>query len=316
MSSYPEHPNQQYSSQYIAWILDGDNILVCENSSQTSSPHLPPTLASISLNKFSNDPSTLTKTDGIVCLLSSEIALSQLTDATHSHSSTNPPLFAVSYDFALQHHLLPESAQYHWVSYRSLLSQLPLSITHSLSRAMQLLRWQADHQFCSRCGTLTQYHAHSEHAKTCPNCHYHQYPRLQPCVITLITRSNPDTGRTEMLLAHHHRFKQVNNPMYGLIAGFVEVGESLEAAVCREVLEEVGLTVNNLRFFGSQPSPFPSNLMIGFIADYVSGNITLQEDELVDAQFFDIDTLPTIPPFGSIAYDLIQHVCQTSKNQH
>ena len=128
----------------------------------------------------------------------------------------------------------------------------------------------------------------------------HQYPRVQPCVITIITK-----GQDEVLLA-----KNVHNKsnMYGLIAGFVEVGETLEEAVQRETLEEVGLKLKNIRYMSSQPWPFPSNLMIAFQAEYDSGEIKLQEEEISDAKFFKFDQLPEIPFKGSIAHAMIMQV--------
>ena len=113
----------------------------------------------------------------------------------------------------------------------------------------------------------------------------------------------------QVLLAHHHRYGQTSLPLqYGLIAGFVEVGESLEHAVVREVYEEVGLRLADIRYVSSQPWPFPSNLMLGFRATYQSGEIVLQEDELSHADFFDLSALPKIPFKGSIAYELIAQI--------
>lgn len=167
------------------------------------------------------------------------------------------------------------------------------------SRAVQLLEWRRNHKFCSRCGHETEQHA-TEYTMTCPSCHYNQYPRIQPCVITVITR-----GDNEILLA-----KNANNKtnIYSLIAGFVEIAETLEEAVQRETLEEVGLKVKNIRYLSSQPWPFPSNLMLAFQAEYESGEIKLQEEEISDAQFFKFDELPEIPFKGSIAYAMIMHV--------
>ncbi len=143
----------------------------------------------------------------------------------------------------------------------------------------------------------------------CPVCRLRQYPRVQPCVITAITRPNPQTGEMQILLAHHHRYGQPSTQLlYGLIAGFVEVGESLEHAVVREVAEEVGIRLTDIRYVSSQPWPFPSNLMLGFRASYASGEIVIQEEELSHADFFDISNLPKIPFKGSIAYDLIAQI--------
>ena len=139
----------------------------------------------------------------------------------------------------------------------------------------------------------------------CPACGYHQYPRVQPCVITIITK-----GDDELLLAKSARNK---SNMYGLIAGFVEVGETLEEAVQREAFEEVGVKLKNICYMSSQPWPFPSNLMIAFHAEYDSGDIQLQLEEISDAQFFKFDQLPEIPFKGSIAHSMIMQVIESRK---
>ena len=169
------------------------------------------------------------------------------------------------------------------------------------SRAVQLLEWRRNHRFCSHCGDKTVAH-HNEFAMICPSCNYHQYPRVQPCVITIITR-----GEDEVLLARNARNPR---PVYGLIAGFVEVGETLEEAVRRETREEVGIQVKNLQYLASQPWPFPSNLMLAFRAEYAGGELQLQEEEISDAKFFKFDQLPEIPFKGSIAHAMIMHVTQ------
>lgn len=188
---------------------------------------------------------------------------------------------------------------YQLVPIRQLISQWTKQQFEQASRAVQLLEWRRNHKFCSHCGHQTEIHS-SEYAMVCPACRYHQYPRVQPCIITVITR-----GKDEILLAKNA--KNTSN-MYGLIAGFVEVGETLEEAVKRETLEEVGLKVNNVQYLASQPWPFPSNLMLAFKAEYESGEIVLQEEEISDAQFFKFDQLPQIPFSGSIAHAMIQHV--------
>jgi NAD+ diphosphatase len=167
------------------------------------------------------------------------------------------------------------------------------------SRAVQLLEWYRNHRFCSKCGHATFQHP-SQYVMCCPSCGYNQYPRVNPCVITIITR-----GENEILLAKNARNK---SQMYSLIAGFVEVGETLEEAVRRETLEEVGLQIRNIQYLASQPWPFPSNLMMAFKAEYHAGEIQIQKDELSDAQFFKFDQLPEIPFKGSIAYAMINHV--------
>lgn len=201
--------------------------------------------------------------------------------------------------YASGHHL------YELCDYRHLVSYLPLSLVHALSHAIQLMRWRDDHRFCSRCGTPTAIDPH-EYASSCPACHHKNYPRIMPCVISAITRQCPTTAKSQILLALHHR--HANTGMYGLIAGFVEIGESLETAVMREVQEETALSVKNIRYVTSQPWPYPTNLMVGFVAQYDQGVIQIDENELSHAQFFDIDKLPKIPQVGTIARFLIDHV--------
>ncbi|MDH2607112.1 NAD(+) diphosphatase [Acinetobacter baumannii] len=194
---------------------------------------------------------------------------------------------------------IPEGLQL--VPIRQLISNWSKEQFLQASRAVQLLEWRRNHKFCSHCGHATEVHP-TEYAMVCPSCRYHQYPRVNPCIITIITK-----GDDEILLA-----KSIHNKtnMYGLIAGFVEVGETLEEAVQREALEEVGLKLKNIQYMSSQPWPFPSNLMIAFRAEYESGEISLQEDEIADAQFFKFDQLPEIPFKGSIAHAMITQITQ------
>lgn len=220
---------------------------------------------------------------------------------------------AITYDYAVAHDIalpiIAEGSGNAFVPYRQLITQLPAALSAQISQAIQLLRWQTDTQFCSRCSAPVSHAKADERAMVCPVCRLHQYPRVQPCVITAITRPNPQTGEMQILLAHHHRHGEQKLPlMYGLIAGFVEVGESLEHAVVREVAEEVNISVTGIRYVSSQPWPFPSNLMLGFRASYASGDIEIQEDELSHADFFDLSNLPKIPFKGSIAYELIAQI--------
>lgn len=191
---------------------------------------------------------------------------------------------------------IPEGLQL--VPIRQLISQWSTQQFEQASKAIQLLEWRRNHKFCSHCGSRTEVHP-TEYAMICPACGYHQYPRVQPCIITIITRGD------EILLAQSTRH---TSNMYGLIAGFVEVGETLEQAVARETKEEVGISVKNIRYMDSQPWPFPSNLMLAFHAEYDSGEIQLQEDEIRDAGFFKYDALPEIPFKGSIAQRMIMQI--------
>ena len=226
---------------------------------------------------------------------------------------TAPTASAITYDYALAHAIalpiIAEGSGNAFVPYRQLITQLPAALSAQISQAIQLLRWQTDTQFCSRCAAPVLHAQADERAMVCPVCRLRQYPRVQPCVITAITRPNPQTGEMQILLAHHHRYGEQKQPLlYSLIAGFVEVGESLEHAVVREVAEEVNLSLSNIRYVSSQPWPFPSNLMLGFRASYASGEIIIQEDELSHADFFDLSNLPKIPFKGSIAYELIAQI--------
>ena len=170
-------------------------------------------------------------------------------------------------------------------------------------RALQIIDWDRTHQFCGRCGHKTRTHP-TERAKECPECGLLQFPRLAPAIIVLVQR-----GR-EVLLARSRRFE---NPIYSTIAGFVEPGETLEEAVVREVKEETGITVNGIRYFGSQPWPFPHSLMVGFTANYANGEITLGDGENLDAQWFTADRLPNLPSNMSIARRLIEWFVETQR---
>ena len=187
---------------------------------------------------------------------------------------------------------------YQLMPVRQLVSHWTVAQFEQTSRAMQLLEWKRNHQFCSRCGNKATAHSR-EHCMTCTVCHYSQYPRINPCVIIAITKG------AQILLA---RSAQRHTSMYGLIAGFVEVGETLEQAVARETLEEVGIRLKNIQYMASQPWPFPSNLMLAFKAEYAGGELLLQDEEIAEAAFFDFYQLPTIPPKGSIAYWMIEQV--------
>jgi NAD+ diphosphatase len=164
-------------------------------------------------------------------------------------------------------------------------------------RAVQLVEWARTHRFCGRCATPTEA-ARGERARRCPSCGLLAFPRLAPAMITLVER---DDGR--VLLARNVNFPM---PMFSLLAGFVEPGETLEHAVRREVMEEVGLAIGDVEFRGSQPWPFPHQVMIGFGAQYLSGEIAIDGQEIVEAEWFMPDDTPNFPTGGmSIAGRLI-----------
>lgn len=167
-------------------------------------------------------------------------------------------------------------------------------------RAVQIVQWARTHRFCGRCGTPTEPSA-GERGMKCPACALVAYPRVAPAMIVLVTRGEPGEDQ-EALLARGANFPM---PMYSCLAGFVEPGEDLEGAVVREVGEEVGIRVGNVSYRASQPWPFPHSLMIGFHAEYESGDLTLDETEIADANWYRRDQLPTIPGGISVARRLI-----------
>jgi NAD+ diphosphatase len=180
---------------------------------------------------------------------------------------------------------------------RALYGRLPDELYAIAGRAVQILLWDKTHRFCGRCGQPTV-NAPAERAKLCPQCGLLSFPRLSPAVIMLIRR-----GDDEFLLARNRAFAE---GMYSVLAGFVEPGESLEEAVAREVYEEVNLEIRDIRYFGSQPWPFPHQLMIGFTAVYAAGEIRPQADEIVEANWYSRrGELPRLPGKLSIARRLI-----------
>lgn len=163
--------------------------------------------------------------------------------------------------------------------------------------AMQALWWESTSGYCPRCGARTE-RIENEWGKRCPSCRYEHYPHLHPAVIVLVHDGD------RVLLAR----KSIWAPgRYALIAGFVDNGESLEAAVRREVEEEVGVQVKDIQYVGSQNWPFPSQLMVGFLARYAGGEIAIDPHELEDARWFPRDALPTGPSRHSIAGFIIEH---------
>lgn len=162
-------------------------------------------------------------------------------------------------------------------------------------RAKVLLEWRSSTRYCCACGTVLSNHP-SMTALQCPGCGKIFFPRISPCIIVVIHKNDKI-----LLVRHTYR----NQDMYACVAGFMEAGETAENAVRREVLEETGLCVKNIVYRGSQSWPFPDQLMLGFTADWESGELNLQEDEIADAQWFDPENCPSSPKPGSIAYRLI-----------
>lgn len=168
----------------------------------------------------------------------------------------------------------------------------------SATKAFSIINWDKNHQFCGRCGISTN-HVPGTFERKCPTCSLVVYPRISPSIIVLIQRDK------QILMARSPHFIP---GAYGLIAGFVEAGETVEDAVHREVREEVGIKITNLRYFGSQAWPFPDSLMLAFRADYASGEIRIDHTEIENAGWYDIDHLPARTASSiSVARKLIDH---------
>jgi NAD+ diphosphatase len=180
-------------------------------------------------------------------------------------------------------------------------------------KCQELLYWDQNTKFCGVCGGPM--HFDTPISKKCDHCGKELWPSLAIAIIVLIRRKAPTPAtdgsyKDEVLLVHANSFRDNH---YGLVAGFVETGETLEEAVYREVMEETGLHITNLRYFGSQPWPYPCGLMVGFTADYDYGKIHLQRSELSKGAWFDRDHLPHIPEKLSIARQLIDAWLEDSK---
>ncbi|MGH7325505.1 MAG: NAD(+) diphosphatase [Candidatus Rokuibacteriota bacterium] len=179
-------------------------------------------------------------------------------------------------------------------------TRLPDELLSLGGMAMQALWWESTSGHCPRCGEGTERIA-GEWGKRCPRCRYEHYPHLHPAVIVLVRDGD------RVLLARKAGWAPGR---YALVAGFVDNGESLEGAVRREVREEVGVDVKDIQYVGSQNWPFPSQLMIGFVAGYAGGDITIDPEELEDARWFPRDRLPSGPSRHSIAGFIIAHYAQ------
>jgi NAD+ diphosphatase len=188
-----------------------------------------------------------------------------------------------------------------FVDLRQLFGRLSDALMAVAGRAVQVVEWDRTHQFCGACAQPTLPHAKAR-ARVCPACRLEAYPRIAPAMIVLVERGD------QLLLARSPHFPP---GIYGALAGFVDAGESVEDAVHREVYEETGIRVQNVRYFGSQPWPFPNSLMLAFQADYEGGELRLDPDEIEDAQFFRADALPrTFPGRVSIGQWLLHDFLQ------
>ncbi len=203
-----------------------------------------------------------------------------------SLDETDALTFAISGD-------LPEP--YEPLPLRALAAFLDGSIFGVVGRALHTADWLTTSRFCGRCGTATT-RVSGERCMLCPSCGLQIYPRISPAIITLVRKGDL------ALLASNAKFP---GAFYSTLAGFAESGESLEETLVREVHEEVGVNVRDVRYFGSQPWPFPNSLMIAFTAQWDSGEIVIDAKEISDARWFSVDELPKIPPRLSVARQLI-----------
>lgn len=210
-------------------------------------------------------------------------------------SAAHPPCDAVQLSA-----LPPQLAHIEPMPVRQFLLREGFAAFTLAGRASQLLTWFRSHRYCGSCGAENAVRTNRQ-ILFCPNCEMDYYPRINPCIIVLVTRGD------QILLA---RSVRRGATFFSCLAGFIEPGESAEEAVAREVHEEVGIEINNIRYVKSQPWPFPSQLMLGFYADYVSGEIVPEAAEIAEAYWYPVHDLPETPaPAVSVAGQLIHEHC-------
>ena len=229
-----------------------------------------------------------------LCIFTEEQARSLVASPNQSHFIgywREKPCYA----WSVQNELKFDQIDYSFATLYQMLGRIPDVLFAAAGRGQQIISWYEDNQYCGRCGNSMSQHE-AERAMMCVPCKQMIFPRISPCIIVLITRGD------EVLLAQGVGFP---NGMYSTLAGFVEAGETPEEAVIREVREEVGVEIENICYFKSQPWPFPSQLMLGFYAEYKSGDIVPDSDEIVDAKWCKINDLPNTPPANAISGQLI-----------
>ena len=299
-----DHPE---STAWIAWVVDlSETAILCRVDEGTQGT-----------NDTSDAKNTHCEPDDPLSPVALPITKHMLDNVqAHDYAFINPTTILDGTDAPLADMVINSTAvrtlgicipgNQQFVTYRRLVNRSSRTQAMLISHALQLMRWRDRNRYCPRCQSPLVIHP-SEYAACCDACHDRSYPQIQPCIISAITRTCPQHGTPQILLAQHHHHQ---DGMYGLIAGFVEIGEALEAAVRREVHEEVGVKLGDLHYITSQPWPYPTNLMIGFWATYATGDIHIQASELAHAGFFDFEQLPKIPRHGTIARTLIEHVAR------
>jgi len=189
---------------------------------------------------------------------------------------------------------LEETENYYPINLRASWELLDHALFEKAGKASQILYWDKNSRFCPACGTKTN--QTTPITKICPFCSKELYPVISTAILALVQKGD------SLLLVRTYNFR---GTFHSLVAGFLEAGETLEQCVAREVLEETGLTVDNITYFGNQPWPFPSGLMVGYICNYVSGDIKLQDDELISGAFYTKENLPELPRKLSLARKMI-----------
>lgn len=243
---------------------------------------------------FFNDQLLLEKKDGKLTIPYQNEPPTPVAAWTHIHelSMFDGETF---YAYALPSPVL-ENERFIMMGLRASFEVLLPSQYQKAGKAQELIYWDRNSRFCPSCGMPMDWHTNI--SKCCSGCGKEIWPTVSTAIIVLITRGD------EALMVHARNFK---GDYYGLVAGFVETGETLEECVEREVMEETGLRIRNIRYFASQAWPYPFGLMVGFTAEYESGTIKLQDSELSAGDFFHKDHLPNIPGKVSLARKLIDH---------
>lgn len=238
-----------------------------------------------------NDQLLLQETEGKYAIpYGTELPIKDVDAATHEFIAADGTLCGtVSIP---EHTVLPDGLI--WVNLRSSYEYISYQEFTLAGKAREILHWDKNSRFCPSCGTRTIQILPT--AKQCPTCNQEFYPIPITAILALVRKED------SVLLVRALNFR---GPFHGLVAGFLEPGETLEECVRREVLEETGLHISNISYFGNQPWPFPIGLMVGFIADYESGDICIQKEELISAAFFKRNELPELPGKFSLARKMI-----------
>lgn len=203
----------------------------------------------------------------------------------------NRPCYAVSTSPDI-----PVPPGFEWRTLRSFLGQVSDLLFDLAGRACQIINWDQEHRFCGSCGQTTVA-SDIDNARICHHCDRQFFPRISPCVIVVITRED------HCLLARNAAWER---RYFSALAGFIEPGETVEQALHREVMEEVGIEVDNLEYFGSQPWPFPGQLMLGFHAVYKAGDIKIDQQEIIEADWWHYQNLPPCPSPYTLSGRLIE----------